>query len=167
MPPTSPRPAGLHGRLRALAREASKFGTVGAVAFGVDLILYNLLLSLGSETLTAKAISTIMATSLAFFGNRFWTWRHGAHTNMARQYTTFFVLNAVGLGIALTCLAISHYGLGQFWPVLQSRAADNIAAQFVGTAIGTVFRFWSYRKFVFRADLARTTGVTTSSPTPQ
>jgi putative flippase GtrA len=155
----------LRSRLRALAREASKFGAVGAVAFGVDLIIFNLLLGAGSETLTAKTVSTIVATTLAFLGNRFWTWRDGAHTHMARQYTTFFVLNAIGLGIALTCLAISHYGLGHFWPALKSQAADNIAGQLVGTAIGTVFRFWSYRKFVFRAGLGQTPGVTSSSPT--
>jgi putative flippase GtrA len=145
----------MRARLRALAREASKFGTVGTVAFGVDLIIFNLLRGNGSETLTAKTISTVVATTLAFFGNRFWTWRDEAHTHMARQYTMFFVLNAIGLGIALACLAISHYGLGQIWPALRSQAADNIAGQLVGTAIGTIFRFWSYRKFVFRADVDR------------
>ncbi|MFC3991904.1 GtrA family protein [Actinoplanes siamensis] len=167
MPPTSSRPRGLRSRLRALAREAGKFGTVGGLAFAIDLIVFNVLLGAGSETLTAKTLSTIVATTLAFFGNRFWTWRDGAHPHMARQYTTFFVLNAIGLGIALACLAISHYGLGEIWPALQSRAADNIAGQLVGTAIGTVFRFWSYRKFVFRADARRTAGVTPSSPTLQ
>jgi hypothetical protein len=69
---------------------------------------------------------------------------------MARQYTMFFLLNAVGLGIGLACLAISHYGLGQIWPALQSRLADNISGLLIGTAFGTLFRFWSYKRFVFR-----------------
>ncbi|WP_232345120.1 GtrA family protein [Actinoplanes awajinensis] len=172
MPPTSARPTGLRTRLRALAREAGKFGAVGGVAFAVDLLIFNLLLNAGSETLTAKTCSTIVATTLAFAGNRFWTWRHGDHTHLARQYTTFFVLNAIGLGIALACLAISHYGLGQIWPALQSPLADNIAGQLVGTAAGTIFRFWSYRKFVFRAtvvpaEVPRTGSVTSPSPGPQ
>jgi hypothetical protein len=68
---------------------------------------------------------------------------------MARQYTMFFVLNAIGLGIGLSCLAISHYGLGHFWPGLRSPLADNISGQLIGTAAGTLFRFWSYRRFVF------------------
>src|SRR4029453_14456156 len=76
------------------------------------------------------------------------TWRHRAHSNMGRQYTLFFVLNAIGLGIALACLAISHYGLGQIWPVLQRPFADIISGQLVGTAFVTLFRFWSYRRFV-------------------
>lgn len=153
MPDTSPtQPSGLRLKLRALVREVGKFGTVGTIAFTIDSIIYALLLRANVETLFAKTIATVIATTFAFFGNRFWTWRHRAHKNMARQYTLFFVLNAVGLGIALGCLAISHYGLGQIWPALQSPVADLIASQLVGNALGTLFRFWSYRRFVFPAE---------------
>ena len=144
-------------RLGALVRELSKFGTVGGIAFAVDLLIFNVLLQVGTETLLAKTISTVIATTLAFLGNRFWTWRHREHRHMARQYTTFFLLNAVGLVIGLSCLAISHYGLGQIWPALQSPLADNISGQLVGTALGTLFRFWSYRRFVF-PEAGRTAG---------
>jgi putative flippase GtrA len=144
----------LRDRLIALVRELSKFGTVGSVAFLIDTAIFNVLLQVGSETLIAKTVSTVVATTVAFLGNRFWTWRHREHHHMARQYTTFFMLNAVGLGIGLACLAISHYGLGQIWPALQSRLADNISGQLVGTAFGTLFRFWSYKRFVFPATAA-------------
>ena len=150
VPPNPAQSSDLRTRLRALVHEVGKFGTVGGIAFAIDFAIYNVLLHSGSETLTAKTVSTTIATTLAFLGNRFWTWRDGQHTNVARQYTTFFLLNAVGLGIALACLAISHYGLGSIWPALRSPVADNIAGQFVGTAMGTMFRFWSYRRFVFR-----------------
>ena len=139
----------LRARFGALVRELSKFGTVGGIAFLIDSAIYNVLLPTGMETLVAKTVSTVIATTFAFFGNRFWTWRHRAHHHMARQYTMFFLLNAVGLSIGLACLAISHYGLGQIWPALQSPLADNISGQLVGTALGTLFRFWSYRRFVF------------------
>ena len=149
IPLTQPSP--LRAKVRALIHEMSKFGTVGAVAFTIDLAIFNVLLQIGVETLAAKTISTVVATNVAFLGNRFWTWRHRVHTHMARQYTMFFVLNAVGLGIGLSCLALSHYALGHFWPLLQSPLADNISAQLIGTGLGTLFRFWSYRRFVFRA----------------
>ncbi|MEU8229480.1 GtrA family protein [Actinoplanes sp. NPDC048967] len=139
----------LRARFGALVRELSKFGTVGGIAFAIDFAIFNVLLHRGYESLLAKTISTVIATTLAFAGNRYWTWRHREHTNMARQYTLFFLLNAVGLGIGLTCLAISHYGLGAIWPEFQTPLADNISGQFVGTAVGTLFRFWSYRRFVF------------------
>ncbi|GAA1588259.1 putative flippase GtrA [Actinoplanes couchii] len=135
--------------------ELFRFGAVGGTAFLVDLALYNLLLGQDLETLSAKAVSTTIATTIAFLGNRFWTWRDaGDHAGMARQYTTFFVLNLIGLGISLACLAISHYGLGSVWAPAQSRLADNIAGLGVGTALGTLFRFWSYRRYVFRVDAA-------------
>ena len=158
MPETPPTPpTGLRAKLGALVRELGKFGVVGATSFAIDTVIFNVLLGAGAETLVAKLVSTVVATTVAFAGNRFWTWRHRAHSNMARQYTLFFVLNAIGLGIALGCLAISHYALGAIWPVLQSRVADNISAQIVGTAAGTLFRFWSYRRFVFPATAGRVT----------
>ena len=144
------QPGSLRSRLLALVREVSKFGTVGGVSFLIDLAIFNVLLAAGSETLVAKTISTTIATTVAFLGNRFWTWRARKHTHMGKQYGMFFFLNAVGLGIGLACLAISHYGLGQIWPGLQSQLADNISGQLIGTAFGTLFRFWSYRRFVFR-----------------
>src|SRR3712207_5001990 len=101
----------LRARFGALVRELSKFGAVGSVAFAIDLVIFNVLLQSGAETLLAKTISTVVATTVAFIGNRFWTWRHREHRNMAQQYTMFFLLNAVGLGIGLACLALSHYGL--------------------------------------------------------
>jgi putative flippase GtrA len=149
VPDTPPPPSGLRTRLRGLVREVGKFGTVGGISFAIDTVIFNLMLGAGAETLLAKLVSTVVATTVAFLGNRFWTWRHRAHSHMARQYTMFFVLNAFGLGIGLGCLAISHYGLGSIWPAFQSRLADNLSAQIVGTAAGTLFRFWSYRRFVF------------------
>jgi len=140
----------LRARFGALVRELSKFGTVGGIAFAIDLAIFNvLLLRAGAEPVLAKTISTVIATTVAFAGNRFWTWRHREHRHMARQYTMFFLLNGIGLGIGLACLVLAHYGLGQFWPELQTPLADNISGQFVGTAVGTLFRFWSYRRFVF------------------
>jgi putative flippase GtrA len=156
VPATSPTPpTGVRVRLRALVREVGKFGAVGGISFAIDTAIFNVLLQSGSAPLVAKTISTVLATTIAFAGNRFWTWRHRSHAHMARQYTMFFVLNAVGLGIGLTCLAISHYALGQIWPALQSPLADNISGQLIGTAAGTLFRFWSYRRFVFPATDAR------------
>lgn len=154
VPPATPPPqrTGVRAKLGGLVRELSKFGTVGGIAFAVDLLIFNVLLQLGSETLLAKTISTVIATTLAFLGNRFWTWRHRERSGLRREYLLYFFFNAVGLGIGLACLGISHYGLGAIWPdVFQTQLADNLAAQIVGTAFGTLFRFWSYRRFVFIA----------------
>ncbi|MEU8263506.1 GtrA family protein [Micromonospora sp. NPDC048999] len=141
----------LLGRFGHLIHELSKFATVGGFAFLVDLALFNYLASVQhTPSVVAKTISTVVAATLAFLGNRFWTWRHRPRSNPAREYALFFFFNGVGLGIAVGCLAASRYGLGAIWPhVFQTALADNVASFAVGTGLGTLFRFWSYRRFVF------------------
>jgi putative flippase GtrA len=139
----------LYQRFRDLVHEMSKFGIVGLVAYVVDTAVFVTLL-LRMESLTAKAIATVIAATVAFGGNRFWTWRHRPRSVLAREYGLYFFFNAVGLAIALVVLGVSHYGLGAIWPVLQTPLADVIAANVIGLAAGTIFRFWSYRRFVFR-----------------
>ncbi|MGN9807964.1 GtrA family protein [Micromonospora sp. BQ11] len=140
-------------RFGHLVRELGKFATVGGIAFLIDFALFNYMTAAQDvEQVTAKTISTVIAASFAFLGNRFWTWRHRRGSNPAREYALFFFFNGVGLGITVACLAISRYGLGSVWPeVFQTPVADNIASYLVGTGLATLFRFWSYRRFVFVA----------------
>lgn len=130
--------------------ELGKFGTVGAVAYLVDTALFAMLLVV-MESLTAKTVAAVIAATVAFAGNRFWTWRHRARSGLAREYLLYFSLNGVGLAISLAVLGVSHYLLGAIWPVLQTPLADLVAANVIGLAAGTSFRFWSYRRFVFKA----------------
>lgn len=122
----------LWARFGHLVQEIGKFGVVGGIAFVVDFAIYAFCLQgLGMETLTAKAIAASIAATLAFFGNRFWTWRHRERSGLAREYGLYFFFNLVGIGVALGTLALTHYGLGSIWPVFQTEAADYISAQFL------------------------------------
>ena len=136
----------LENKVRGLFSELAKFGTVGAISFLVDVAIFNAVLAVLDKPLTAKVISTLFSATNAFLLNRAWSFKHRERTTVRREYTLFFVLNVVGLAIALLCLAVSHYVLG-----FESRLADNIAANGVGLVLGTMFRFWSYRKFVWAA----------------
>lgn len=129
-----------------LKKEVAKFGVIGLLAYVIDVGIFNALLHtiLSTKPLTAKAISAVFATTFAYFGNRFWTFQHRARTSYRREYTLFFVFNALAMGIQLVCLAVSHYGLG-----FTSALADNISGNGVGLVMSTIFRFWSYRKWVF------------------
>jgi putative flippase GtrA len=139
----------IYDRFRDMVHELGKFGTVGAVAYVVDTALFAVLL-LVMESLTAKTVAALIAATVAFVGNRFWTWRHRVRSGLAREYLLYFSLNGVGLAISLAVLGVSHYLLGTIWPVLQTPLADLISANVIGLAAGTSFRFWSYRRFVFR-----------------
>ena len=134
----------LYYRLSSLVRELLKFGVVGGIAFVVDVGLFNILLHVTDKPLTSKTVSTVAATTVAYVGNRYWTFRKRSRSGVRREYALFFVLNAVGLAIALSCLFVSHYVLG-----FTSTLADNVAANVVGLGLGTTFRFWSYRRWVF------------------
>jgi putative flippase GtrA len=138
-------------RFEHLIRELGKFGTVGIVAFAVDFAIFNVLrLMYDVEPLLAGAISMIIAATIAFLGNRFWTWRDRERTGLRREYSLYFLFNLVGLLITLGCLAASTYGLGAIWPAFTTPLAENIAKMGVGTMLATAFRFWSYRQIVFR-----------------
>ncbi len=136
-----------------LVHEIAKFGVVGLCALVIDVGLFNLLRFAGGEgplydkPLTAKVVSVCVATTFAYFGNRYWTFRHRGRTSFHREYLLFFLLNGVGLAISVGCLWFSHYALGLTGPI-----ADNISANVIGLALGTMFRFWSYRRWVFPED---------------
>ncbi|MDP9416312.1 MAG: GtrA family protein [Actinomycetota bacterium] len=126
---------------------------MGAIALTVDVGIFNALVHPAAEgllrdrPLTAKTISVVTSTTVAYVGNRFWTYRHRPRGRLSREYVLFFLLSAVALAIALACLAVSRYVLG-----LTSPLADNVAANVVGLTLGTVFRFVSYRRYVFRPE---------------
>ena len=149
------------GAMDVLVRELVKFGVVGAVAFVVDLGVFNLLryglapIGIGGsgplvdKPLSAKVVSVIAATIVAWLGNRLWTFRHRRRASAPRELVLFFAFNAIGLAIALACLGLSHYVLD-----LRSPLADNISANGIGLVLGTLFRFWAYRRFVFNTEMA-------------
>ena len=136
---------------RQLIHELGKFGTVGATSYLVDLAVFNAFLA-SFGYMWSKVVSTAIAATLAFVGNKMWTWRHRDHARLHRAYALYFIFNAIGLSISLTCLWLSHDILGTYWPdVFRTRLADNISAMVVGMTLGTAFRFLSYRTFVFVA----------------
>jgi putative flippase GtrA len=134
-----------------VAHRMLKFGIIGALGYVADVTVFNLLRYAGGsgplhdKPLTAKFISVAVATTITFFGNRHWTWRHREGAAAHREYVLFLVFSAVGAGISLLCLFLSHYVLD-----LRSPVADNVSANGVGLLLGTTFRYWSYGKFVFR-----------------
>lgn len=138
----------LNSRFGHLKQEAARFGVVGLAAFVIDFGLFNALSMpagpLPHKVLTTKAISTIAATTFAYFANRHWTWKHRTRSGLGREYTLFFVFNGIGLGIMEACLGISRYVFG-----FDSALSNNVSSYGFGLVLGTIFRFWAYRRWVF------------------
>jgi len=129
-----------------LIHEALKFGAVGGVNTVINYAVFNALaLTIFTNgQLKATVIATVVSTTCSYLMNRHWTYRDRPRSALRREYLLFFFLNGAGLAIELAVLAAAKYGLG-----LTSLLALNVAKT-VGLSLGTVFRFWSYRTFVFQ-----------------
>jgi putative flippase GtrA len=131
----------LYQRFRLLIHEGFKFLVVGGIGTVLTIALAVALHGLGEYV--AVTIATIAATIFTFLGNRYWTFGHRQGQGATQEGVVFFVLNGVGLLIYYACIWIMHglIGLdGRFWYAV---------ALVVGTGLGTLFRFWSYRKWVW------------------
>ena len=141
-----PRLVSLRKRVTDLIPELTKFGVVGLIGAVIDLggAAY-LHVHLGVGPMVSKGLSIIAATVVTYLGSRFWTFRHRVNQALLREGVLFVALNVVGLAIAECVIAITTYGLG-----MKSALAYN-AASVVGTGLGTIFRYFSYKKWVFLA----------------
>jgi putative flippase GtrA len=141
----------LYLRFAHVLHELGKFGIVGAICYGIDFAIFNFAEgALGWNWLPAIVVSTTVSASCAFIGNRYWTWRDASRTALHREYGLFFLFNLVGLAISVVLVWISHEVLGSIWPAFQSQLADNISGKVIGVAFASLFRFWAYRRYVFR-----------------
>jgi len=133
-------------RFQVLVHEVAKFGVVGAVGFVVQLGVQNVLHSgFGVGALTAVVIAYAIATVVTFVGNRHWAFKHRKGKGLGQEGVLFVLLNVIGIFIQVGIVAFVHYGL---------HMTDNLSynvATIVGIGIGTMFRLFTYRKFVFLA----------------
>ena len=140
---------GLYVRFRQIIHEFAKFGIIGVIGLAITNIGYALFHSHGVGPVTSTTIATIIATIVAYVGNRYWSFRHRERTSVPREGSIFFVLNGIGLLIQDAVVAFNSYVLH-----LEHHKVAEFLALNVGIALATVFRFWSYRRFVWAAPTA-------------
>ncbi|MDY1004960.1 GtrA family protein [Curtobacterium sp. CFBP9011] len=140
--------------MRRLIAQLARFGVVGAVGFVVDFGVFNLLRAtvlspqdVHSGPFWAKVVSTAVAIFVNWVGNRYWTFRHQRRSVAAKEGVEFVVVSLGGMVISLGCLAVSHYALG-----FTSALADNVSGNGIGLVLGTAFRFWLYKTWVYHPD---------------
>jgi putative flippase GtrA len=127
-----------------LTREFVAFCVVGSVAFLTTDAGSNVLhFKVGLDPLSSNAIATVAGMVVAFTGNRYWTFSSRQRTGMRREGALFVVFNLIALLIQLACIGFTSYVLG-----LNGRLDYNVALV-IGIGVGTLFRFWSYRTWVW------------------
>lgn len=131
-------------RFRRQIHEGAKFLIVGGIGLIVVLVGSDAFhFGLGLGKFTSVTIATVVATVATFLGNRHWSFRQRQGAGARSETVTFFLLNGVGLLIQYACIGLINNVLGlsgRFWYTV---------ANLVGVGIGTLFRFWSYRKWIW------------------
>jgi putative flippase GtrA len=139
----------LYTRFKELIHEVTKFGIVGVVAFVITIVLTNALHSGAKMSpVMSTTIATVVATIFAFFGNRQWAFKHRSGHGLGREGTLFIFFNGVGLLIQVGAVAIAQHGFGQ-----HGSLALNVALV-LGVGVATLFRLYSYHRWVFNAPAA-------------
>ncbi|MFF1305252.1 GtrA family protein [Streptomyces sp. NPDC058307] len=136
--------------LRRVLREVAKFGAVGGAGLLVNLLVFNVVRHLTDlPVVRASVVATVVSIVFNYIGFRYFTYRDRDKSGRTKELTLFLLFSVVGLVIENGILYAATYGFGWDSP-LQS----NIF-KFVGIGIATLFRFWSYRSWVFKALPAR------------
>ncbi|MEU2660244.1 GtrA family protein [Streptomyces sp. NPDC007325] len=139
-------PGALRMRIALLGREVAKFGVVGGLGVLVNLVVFNLVRHTTElPVVRASLIATIVAIAFNYVGFRYFTYRDRDKSGRTKEMTLFLLFSLVGMVIENGILYAATYGLG--W---NSPLASNFF-KFFGIGVATLFRFWSYRTWVFRA----------------
>ncbi len=134
-----------YGRYRQPIYEFAKFAVIGGTGVFITNAVYDLCdFHLGIGPVKSATIATVVAAIFTYLGNRYWSFRTRQRTGVAREVIIFTVLNGIGLLIQDATVAFNYYLL---------HLGDHKVASFIalntGIALATLFRFWSYRHFVW------------------
>lgn len=141
----SARPPGAT-RLRRLSREVAEFAAVGGIGVLVNLAVFNLVRnSTELPVVRCSMIATAVAIIFNYIGFRYFTYRDRDKTRPPREFTLFLVFSTAGLVIENGLLYVATYGFDWDTPL------QNNIFKFLGIGMASLFRFWSYRSWVFRA----------------
>lgn len=139
------------GRLRRATHELAKFGTIGLIALVVNAVVTNVCWqAIPHKPVIGSVLGTVVATIVAYLGNRFWTYKDRDSIGRSRELVLFFLVNGIGMLIETVPLAFGQYVLHY-----DGTLANNVAKYIFGLPLGMVFRLWTYRTWIFpKADPA-------------
>lgn len=134
----------LYARFRDLIHEGARFGVVGFVGLLVTYgVVYLLRYHAGLGRLSSLAIASVIATAVTFVGNRYWTYRRRERKGLGRETAMFFGVNGISVAVSEVPVVLTY-------PLhLDSELSYGLAVS-GGIAVATLFRYWSYKKWVWR-----------------
>jgi putative flippase GtrA len=144
----------MSARLRRLGDEGAKFAAVNVAATLVALTLFNLQTHgikgvfdgpLNHRPLSSYVLANTVGMLISFYGSRSYVFKNRRPAGPGGGFVNYAIVNFASFSIPVACLWFSRNVLA--W---ESLLADNVAGNVIGALLGTVFRFWAFRRFVFK-----------------
>jgi putative flippase GtrA len=142
-------------QLRRVGGEAIKFTGVNVVATAVAVLLFNALVHglpglYGPGPMHDYPVATYFAANtvgmlISFYGSRQYAFKHRRATGPGGGLVNYAIVNFASFVIPMGCLWVTRNVFD--W---SSVIADNLAANVVGALLAMLFRFWAFRRFVFK-----------------
>ncbi|MGO4201397.1 GtrA family protein [Rhodococcus sp. TAF43] len=133
--------------------ELIKFAIVGGTTMVVDLaIFYSLSLTiLEQKPVVAKVLSGVVATILSYVLNREWSFKHRGGRERHHEALLFFTISGIGVLIAAAPLWIANnvFDIRTSMSFGALVVVDFVLNYIIGNLLQMVFRFWSFRRWVF------------------
>ena len=135
----------LYGSVKHLIHEVAKFGIIGGLSYVVTIIAnYAYLYFQKNDELTAYIVANVIATAVAYLGNRYWTYKDRDNAGDTREMVLFVSINAVAIAIQAGITTLTYYVMHM------DSHFDIFFSKFVlAIGIGMAFRFFCYRTFIF------------------
>lgn len=144
------------GKKTRLAKEGAKFTAVNILATAVALVGFNLLTHgvygwfdgpMNARPLSAYVAANSLGMLISFFGIRHFVYKHRRPMGPGGGFVNYAAVNLSSFIFPLGCLWVTRNLFD--W---DSAISDNISGNVVGAGLAMVFRFWAFRRFVFKVD---------------
>jgi len=135
-------------------RELLRFAVVGGISFVITTsVNYGLKITvLNKNPVTALIIGVLVATVFSYVASREWSFDTRGGRERQHEAALFFLISAISLGLNALPMFVSRYVLHLQVPnvgLLTQEVADFVSGMIIGTLLGTVFRWWALKKWVF------------------
>lgn len=142
-------------RARRIGGEAAKFSAVNVVATVVAIFLFNALVHglprlygpgpLHQLPVLTYFVANTVGMLISFYGSRGYAFKHRTPTGPGGGLVNYAIVNFASFVIPMACLWVTR-NLFEWDTVI----ADNVSANVLGAVLATGFRFWAFRRFVFK-----------------
>lgn len=136
-----------------------RFGLIGGLNTGVDLVILNVLMFAfsvyeGAGYSMIKAVSFCFAATLSYFLNKHWAFRDNSKVKRAIQFSQFFAVSVVGaiINVSIATLIVTFVkpALGGELIIPISNQLWGTIGALGGTAFGLIWNFLGYKLLVFK-----------------